>query len=164
MIRLIKDIQIIVFNTNNFYASSPTHFYLYTISVNCLCNRCFPRGSAVKNTAANAGDVGSALGWERSPGEGTGNPLQYSCLGSPMERGVLQATVHRVAKRPSNTTLPLNYNNKRMLTATHNNPKFCELYYFHEVHAFCHVSYKQLPFLVSFILETSFISPCIAPF
>ena len=72
--------------------------------------------------------------------------------------------VHRVAKRPSNTTLPLNYNNKRMLTATHNNPKFCELYYFHEVHAFCHVSYKQLPFLVSFILETSFISPRIAPF
>ena len=92
MIRLIKDIQIIVFNTNNFYASSPTHFYLYTISVNCLCNRCFPRGSAVKNTAANAGDVGSALGWERSPGEGTGNPLQYSCLGSPMERGALQAS------------------------------------------------------------------------
>ena len=116
----------------------------------------------VLETACSAGDVGSIPGSGRSPGEG--NPLQYSCLGSPMERGALQATVHRVAKRPSNTTLPLNYNNKRMLTATHNNPKFCELYYFHEVHAFCHVSYKQLPFLVSFILETSFISPCIAPF
>ena len=118
----------------------------------------------VKNTAASAGDVGSVLGWGRYPGEGTGNPLQYSCLGNPMERGALQATVHRVAKRPCNTALPLNYNNKCMLTTTHNNPKFCKLYYLHEVHTFCHVSYKQLPFLVHFILETPLISPHIAPF
>ena len=46
-----------------------------------------------QNTAANAGDVGSALGWERSPGEGTGNPLQYSCLGNPMDRGALLVIV-----------------------------------------------------------------------
>ena len=47
----------------------------------------FPYGSAVKNPPANAGDVGSIPGWGRSPGGGNGNPLQYSCLGNPMDRG-----------------------------------------------------------------------------
>ena len=39
-----------------------------------------------------------SLGWEKSPGEGNSNPLQYSCLGNLMDRGVYQATVHGVAK------------------------------------------------------------------
>ena len=53
----------------------------------------------VKNLPANAGDTGSFPGLERSPGEGNGNPLQYSCLGNPMDRGAWQAvTVHGVAK------------------------------------------------------------------
>ena len=55
----------------------------------------------VKNPPANAGDirdVDSIPGSGRSPGEGNGNPLQYSCLGNPMDRGAWQATVHRVAK------------------------------------------------------------------
>ena len=43
----------------------------------------FPDGSAVKNLPANAGDPGSIPGWERSPGEGNGNPPQYSCLENP---------------------------------------------------------------------------------
>ena len=47
----------------------------------------------VKNLPANAGDVGSILGLERSPGEGNGNPLQYSCLGNPMDRGAWQTIV-----------------------------------------------------------------------
>ena len=38
------------------------------------------------------------LGWEDSPGEGNGNPLQYSCLENPMDRGALQATVHEVSR------------------------------------------------------------------
>ena len=46
----------------------------------------------------NAGDLGSILGSGRSPGEGNGNPLQYFCLGNPMDRGALWATVHGVAK------------------------------------------------------------------
>ena len=46
----------------------------------------------VKNLPANAGDVGSILGLERSPGEGNGNPLQYSCPGNPMDRGVWPGT------------------------------------------------------------------------
>ena len=52
----------------------------------------------VKNPLANAGDTGSIPGSGRSPGEGNGNPLQYSCLGNPTNRGAQQATVHGVAK------------------------------------------------------------------
>ena len=55
----------------------------------------------VKNLSVNAGDlrdVGSIPGWERSPREGHGNPLQYSCLENPMDRGTWWATVHRVSK------------------------------------------------------------------
>jgi len=47
----------------------------------------FPGGSVVKNPPASAGDVGSTPGLGRCPGEGNGNPLQYSCLGDPMDRG-----------------------------------------------------------------------------
>ena len=47
----------------------------------------FPGGSEVKASACNAGDPGSILGSGRSPGEGNGNPLQYSCLENPMDRG-----------------------------------------------------------------------------
>ena len=52
----------------------------------------------VKNPPANAGDVGSILGSGRSPREGNGNPLQYSCLGNPMDRGACWPTVHGVTK------------------------------------------------------------------
>jgi len=47
----------------------------------------FPGGSVVKNLPANAGDAGSIFGSGRSPGEGNGNPLQYSCLRKPIDRG-----------------------------------------------------------------------------
>ena len=52
----------------------------------------------VKNLPANVEDVGSIPGSGRSLGEGNGNPLQYSCLGNPMDRGALWAIVHRVTK------------------------------------------------------------------
>ena len=52
----------------------------------------------VKNLPANAGDVGLIPGSERSAGEGNDNPLQYSCLENPMDRGAWQATVHGVTK------------------------------------------------------------------
>ena len=55
----------------------------------------------VKNLPANAGearDAGSIPGPGRSPGEGNGSPLQYSCLENPMDRGTWWATVHGVAK------------------------------------------------------------------
>ena len=52
----------------------------------------------VQNPSANVRDVGSNLGWGRSPGGGQGNPLQCSCLENPMDRGAWWATVHGVAK------------------------------------------------------------------
>ena len=58
-----------------------------------------PGGSAVKNPPASAGDIGSIPGLGRSPGVGHGNPLQYSCLENPMERGAWQATAHGGHKR-----------------------------------------------------------------
>ena len=58
----------------------------------------FPGGSAVKNPPANAGDVGSVPEWGRCPGEGNGNPLQYSCRENPLDRGAWGVTVHGVAK------------------------------------------------------------------
>ena len=54
----------------------------------------FPGGSVVKNPPANVGDIGSVPGLGRFPGEGNGNPLQYSCLGNPMDRGTWWATAH----------------------------------------------------------------------
>ena len=58
----------------------------------------FPSGSDGKASAYRAGDLGSIPGLGRSPGEGNGNPLQYSCLENPVDRGAWQATVHRGAK------------------------------------------------------------------
>ena len=57
----------------------------------------------IENSLANAGDAGSIPGFGRSPGEGNGNPLQYSCLGNPKSRGVWQVTVHGVAKQSDMT-------------------------------------------------------------
>ena len=76
----------------------------------------FPGGSAVKNPPAIAGDKGSIPGSGRSPGEGNGNPLQYSCLGSPMDRA-WRATLHRVSRK-SRTRLS-DENNKATLTSRH---------------------------------------------
>ena len=61
----------------------------------------FPVGASGKNPPANAGvarDTGSIPGLGRSPGEGHGNPFQYSCLENPTVRGVLQATAHSITK------------------------------------------------------------------
>ena len=64
-----------------------------------LCmNRASLVAQMVKNSPANAGDLGSIPGLERFPGEGKGYPLQYSCLENPMDRGAWWATVHGVPK------------------------------------------------------------------
>ena len=77
---------------------------LYLV-VSCLLNKLlnyqsmgFPGGSEVKASACNVGDLGSIPGSGRSPGEGNGNPLQYACLGNPMDGGAWWATVHGVTK------------------------------------------------------------------
>ena len=56
---------------------------------------CFPGGSEVKASVCNVGDLGSIPG---SPGEGNGNPLQYSCLKNPIDKGAWQAMIHGVTQ------------------------------------------------------------------
>ena len=61
----------------------------------------FPGGTVVKNLPVKAGglrDTGSIPGSGRFPGGGNGNPLQYSCLGNPLDRGAWKLIIHRVAK------------------------------------------------------------------
>ena len=73
--------------------SSNTHFSIGISEVSG-----FLGGSDSKVSILNAGDLGSIPGSGRSPGEGHGNPLQYSCLENPMDRGAWWATIHGVAK------------------------------------------------------------------
>ena len=61
------------------------HIYLYMQACHVFLG--FPGVLVVKNLPASAGDLGSILGLGRSPREGNGSPLQYSCLGNPMDRG-----------------------------------------------------------------------------
>ena len=58
----------------------------------------FSRGAVVKNLPASTGDSGLIPGLGRSPGEGNGSPLQYSCLENPMDRGAWWTTAHGVSK------------------------------------------------------------------
>ena len=66
-------------------------------------NMGFPGGSVVKNLPADAENMGSIPASGRPHGEGNGNPLQYSCQGSPMDRGAWQATVRGVAEESDTT-------------------------------------------------------------
>ena len=71
---------------------------LLTSSLFFYASMGFPGGLVIKNPPANAGDLGSIPGLRRSPGEGNGYPLQYSCLENPMDRGALLAIVCGVTK------------------------------------------------------------------
>ena len=83
-------------------------FVMFQISTNWFLEpntfeKGFPGGSAVRNPPANAGDADLIPGSERSPGAGNGNPLQYSCLENPMDRGAWWATVHGVPNESNMT-------------------------------------------------------------
>ena len=71
---------------------------VFCISIQILELLSFPRGSEVKVSACNVGDLGSIPGSGRSPGEGNGDPFQYSCMENSMDWRAWWATVHRVAK------------------------------------------------------------------
>ena len=71
----------------------------FTFTTDCSVKTLwFPGGSDGKASVYNVGNPGSIAGSGRSPGEGSGDPFQYSCLENPMDRGAWQATVHGVAK------------------------------------------------------------------
>ena len=89
----------------------------------------FPGGSEVKASAWKAGDPGSIPVLGRSPGEGNGNPLQYSCLENSMDRGAWEATVHGIAKSQT------------------------------QLSNFTHTLTHSLSFLLSFLLLTTVITP-----
>ena len=72
------------------------HIYIIILSMFSIWG--FYGGSSVNNPPANAGDMSSIPGLRRFPGEGNGNPLQYSGLGNPIDRGAWQAIVHGVVK------------------------------------------------------------------
>ena len=84
-------------------------FSLLVYKVFYFSQQGFPGGSDGKESACNAGDPSSIPGSGRSPGEGNGYPLQYSCLEDPMDSGAWRATAHGVTKR-------------RMLFAFHSSP------------------------------------------
>ena len=75
-----------------------------TIIVELIYKTSVPDGSVGKESAGNVEDPGSIPGWGRSPGEGNGNPLQYSCLENSMDRGACWAAVHGVAKSQKRLT------------------------------------------------------------
>ena len=81
------------------YVCTHTHTHTHTHTyIHIHSCKGFPGGSDSKASVCNAGDPGSIPGLGRSPGEGNGSPLQYSCLENPMDGGAWWATVHRVAK------------------------------------------------------------------
>ena len=95
--------------TNSFFTTEPPG--KPSIYCRCIYTRTgFTGGEGIKNLPANAGDMDSIPGWGRSHEEGNGSPLQYSCLGNPMDRGAWQATVHRVTEE-SDSTQQLNKSN-----------------------------------------------------
>ena len=79
-------------------------FFNFKIRVGVQLLSGFPGGSDDKESACHAEDPGSIPGSGRSPGEGNGNPLQYSCLQKPMDRGAWQATVHSVTESDTTDT------------------------------------------------------------
>ena len=79
----------------------------------------FPGGSEVKASACNVGDLGSIRGLGRSPGEGNGNPLQYSCLVNPTDGGAWWATAHGVAKSRTRLSDFTSYQIQKGLGHTH---------------------------------------------
>ena len=90
----------------------------------------FPGGLEGKASACNAGDLGSIPESERSPGEGNGTPFQYSCLKNPMDGGVWEAAVHRVAKsrtRLSDFTFTSDFHIKSLEISHHPNSQETKL-------------------------------------
>ena len=81
-----------------FYHCHPYLTSSFYLNSSCPIPSCFLHSSDSEASACNVGDLGSIPGLGSSPGDGNGNPLQYSCLENPMDRGTWQATVHGIAR------------------------------------------------------------------
>ena len=112
-------------------------FEKWTLTLRRLCHLVqhvlgFPGGSVSKESACKAGDPGSISGLGRSPGEGNGNPFQYSCLENPMDGGTWQATIHRFAKSQTwlrdFTFFHVNFSRYKQLLE----PELCITYNYHQ--------------------------------
>ena len=73
------------------------------VPISCFTH--LPGSSVGKASACTVGDLGSISGSGSSPGKGNGNPLQYSCLGIPMDRGTCQAMIHGISRVKHNLAL-----------------------------------------------------------
>ena len=117
-----------VLKTMNAYILWPGNFTPGNLSYRHTSTWGFPGGKAVRNSPANARDardMGLIPGSGRFAGERNGNPVQYSCLGNPMDRGTRRATVHGVAKsraRLSDWALALAYWCMIEVTRAHSYP------------------------------------------
>ena len=112
-----------------------THFFLTNSEESCGWG--FSGGLVVKNPPFNAGELGVIRGARRSPGEGDGNPLQYSCLGNPMAGGAWWAIVHGVAKswtRLRDFTFTFHFHALEKEMATHSSTLACREAWWATVH------------------------------
>ena len=100
-------------------------------SCSCLCSLASQVVLVVKNPPVNTGnirDTGSIPGSGRSPGGGHGNPLQYSCLENPMDRGAWQAAVHRITQSQTQLKRLSTYTSMQLATI------FCSIVYTYNSH------------------------------
>ena len=81
-----------------FFTSLKKKLYSFLKFYVLTCTHCYLSGSRGKESACNVGDLGLIAGSGKSPGKGHINPLQYSCLENPMDRGAWRATAHGVAE------------------------------------------------------------------
>ena len=107
----IKDFKQCLFTCKNQVISGPAEHLLrfskitYQNQIGCRSEKVLPKWLSDKESTCQAGDADSIPGLGRPPGEGNGNPLQYSCLDNSMDRRAWRATVHGVVKsfiHPSN--------------------------------------------------------------
>ena len=88
---VVKAVVILNVQSGWYYRKKPQTYKPWSFYRSC-------DSSVGKSSACNARDPGLILGWGRSPGEGNGNPPQYSCLENPMDRGARRATVHGITR------------------------------------------------------------------
>ena len=108
----------------------------------------FPGGSDGKAPAYNAEDLGSIPGSGKSPGEGNGNPLQYSCLENPMDGGAWLATVHGVAKSRTRLSDSLSLSNNKYMFYI-----LIDLYIVYAIYCYIfHIIFLYIKYTISYVI------------